>query len=98
MGLVDKAPRCADAGATAEGAIVLSIRHEVLSKVLNPKKASSIRLLKSLCATLSNRVRDTNEKLVGWFLLAGGKIPGMDEEIEHVGPGGVADSLNKLDF
>lgn len=75
MGLIDSAPRCADAGATDEGAVVLAIRNEVLSKVLHPEKASSIRLLKALCTTLSNRVRDTNEKLVGWYLLSGGKIP-----------------------
>ena len=78
MGLLDQAPRCADAGATEEGAVVLALRTEVLSKVLNPQKASSLRLLKTLCTTLSGRVRDTNEKLVGWYLLAGGQIPGLD--------------------
>ena len=80
MGMIDNTPRCADASATDEGAVVLAIRNEVLTKVLHPEKASSIRLLKSLCATLSCRVRDTNEKLVGWFLLSGGKIPGIDGE------------------
>lgn len=79
MALIDQKPRNADARATDDGeAIVLAIRKEVLNKVLDPQKASSIRLLRTLCSTMSRRVRDTNEKLVGWYLLAGGKVPSFE--------------------
>ena len=79
MALIDQQPRNADARATDDGeAVVLAIRKEVLNKVLDPQKASSIRLLRTLCSTLSRRVRDTNEKLVGWYLLAGGKVPSLE--------------------
>lgn len=79
MALIDQQPRNADARATDEGeAVVLAIRKEVLAKVLDPQKASSIRLLRALCSTLSRRVRDTNEKLIGWYLLAGGKVPSLE--------------------
>lgn len=80
MALIDQQPRNADARATDDGeAVVLAIRKEVLNKVLDPQKASSVRLLRTLCSTLSRRVRDTNEKLVGWYLLAGGKVPSLQD-------------------
>ena len=72
MALIDKAPRSADAKADRNGAIVLSIHRDVLGKVLNIEKVSSIRLLSLLCHMIAGRLRDAHEKIVGWYILSGG--------------------------
>jgi CRP-like cAMP-binding protein len=78
MALIDDAPRCADAKADSDGATVLSLRKEVLDRLLDIRKASSIRVLRILCHRLAQRVREGNEKLIGWYILSGG---GQSEEI-----------------
>jgi CRP-like cAMP-binding protein len=72
MALIDREPRSADAKADTSGAVVLSIRREVLEKILDINKVSSIRLLKVLCSLVTQRLREVNEKIVGWYILAGG--------------------------
>ncbi len=72
MALIDDAPRSADAKADENGAIVLSVRKEVLEKLLNIEKVSSSRLLRVLCLLISRRLRDAHEKIVGWYILSGG--------------------------
>lgn len=72
MALIDRAPRSADAKADKDGAIVLSIRRQVLDKVLNIEKVTSSRLLKVLCHLIARRLRDAHEKIVGWYILSGG--------------------------
>lgn len=72
MSLIDDLPRSADAAADAGGALLLSIRREVLSKILDIDRASSIRLLKVLTKLLAKRLRETNEKIIGWYILSGG--------------------------
>jgi CRP-like cAMP-binding protein len=79
MALIDDSPRCADAKADADGATVLSLRKEVLDRLLDIRKASSIRVLRILCRRLAQRVREGNDKLIGWYILSGG---GQSEEIE----------------
>jgi CRP-like cAMP-binding protein len=78
MALIDDAPRCADAKADADGATVLSLRKEVLDRLLDIRKASSIRVLRILCRRLAQRVREGNDKLIGWYILSGG---GQSEDI-----------------
>ena len=72
MALIDKKPRSADARAHDEGAVVLAIPSEVLGKILDPKKVSSIRLLKILCGLVATRLREIDDKLVSWFIFSGG--------------------------
>lgn len=75
MSLIDKQPRSADARAhPASGAIVLAVPRDVVEGILDIGKVSSIRLLKLLCGLAGKRVREIHEKLVGWFLLAGGDV------------------------
>lgn len=75
MSVIDRMPRSADARADADGATLLAIRREVLDKLLDIEKASSIRLLKLLCRLMARRLRDANEKILGWYLLSGGAAP-----------------------
>lgn len=80
MALIDGQARCADAKAASAGAVILAIRAETLHKLLDIRKASSIRILKLLCRKLAQRLRDGNEKLIGWYLLsAGSHAEGLEE-------------------
>lgn len=76
MALIDRQPRSAEAKAhDADGAVVLMIPKDVIDGLLDIRKVSSVRLLKILCALLSHRLREIDEKLVTWFILAGGDVP-----------------------
>ena len=75
MALIDNLPRSADAKAHAGGAVVLAISSDVLSGILDIGKVSSLRLLKLLCSLIAKRLREIDEKIVGWFMLGGGSPP-----------------------
>ena len=72
MALIDNAPRSADAKAGAGGAVVLAISREVLAGILDIHRISSIRLLTILCNLVASRLRELDDKIIGWFILAGG--------------------------
>ena len=73
MALIDNQPRSAHAKADAGGAVVLAIPREVLEGILDIRKVSSLRLLKLLCALVARRLRELDEKIVGWYIIAGGQ-------------------------
>jgi len=72
MALIDNAPRSADAKAHENGAVVLVISREVLEGILDIHKISSIRLLTILCTLVASRLRELDDKIIGWFIIAGG--------------------------
>jgi CRP-like cAMP-binding protein len=72
MALIDNAPRSADAKAHGEGAVVLAIPREVLEGILDIHKVSSLRLLNVLCNLVAGRLREIDDKVITWFILAGG--------------------------
>jgi CRP-like cAMP-binding protein len=75
MALIDQRTRSADARAHPEkGVTVLTLPRKVVEGLLNIEKVSSVRLLKILTSLAAKRTRAIQEKLVGWFLLAGGDI------------------------
>jgi CRP/FNR family transcriptional regulator, cyclic AMP receptor protein len=76
MALIDNAARSADAKAHEGGAVVLAIRREVLEGILDINKVSSPRLLKILCTLVAGRLRELDDKIIGWFILAGGSATG----------------------
>ena len=78
MALIDLQPRSADARAHDTGAVVLSISQEVLKGILDIQKVSSIRLLRLLCSLVAERLREVNDKLVGWFIFAAGSGESLD--------------------
>ena len=45
---------------------------EVLEKILDIETVSSIRMLRLLCVLLARRLRDADEKIIGWYILSGG--------------------------
>lgn len=78
MALIDNEPRSADATAHEGGAVVLSIPREVVEGILDIRKVSSLRLLRILCSLVAKRLREIDEKIVGWFMLSGGRASGFD--------------------
>lgn len=72
MALIDNEPRSADARAHEDGAVVLAIPREVVEGILDIHKISSIRLLTILCNLVASRLRELDEKVIGWFIIAGG--------------------------
>ena len=54
------------------GAVVLAIPREVLNGILDIHKLSSLRLLKILCTLIASRLRELDDKIIGWHILAGG--------------------------
>jgi CRP/FNR family cyclic AMP-dependent transcriptional regulator len=76
MALIDKEPRSANAKAHDAGAVVLAIPREVLEGILDIHRISSPRLLKILCTMVAGRLRELDDKIIGWFILAGGSRNG----------------------
>lgn len=72
MALIDNKPRSADAKASDQGAVVLTISREVLEGILDIQKVSSLRLLRLLCSLIAKRLREIDDKLVGWFIFSAG--------------------------
>ena len=72
MAVMDHLPRSASASAHTSGAVVLAISRSVAEGILDIQKASSTRLLKLLCSMASRRLLESDDKLVGWFLLSAG--------------------------
>ena len=76
MALIDRLPRSAEAKAHSEGALVLSIPRDVLEGILNIQKVSSVRLLRLLSSLVAHRLREGDDRLVGWHVLAAGQSGG----------------------
>ncbi len=72
MALIDDRPRSADARAHSGGASVLAIPKQVVDSLLHQRGVSSVRLLTILCLLISKRLRETDDKIVGWYVLSGG--------------------------
>jgi CRP-like cAMP-binding protein len=72
MALIDNQPRSAEATAHDGGAVVLAVPRDVVSGLLDIRKVSSRRLLRILCGLVAKRLREIDDKLVGWFILSGG--------------------------
>ena len=72
MALIDQKPRSAAAKAHSDGAVLLLISSQVLGGILDIQKVSSLRLLKLLCDLVAKRLREVDDKLVGWFIFDAG--------------------------
>ncbi len=75
MALIDSQARSASAVAHGGEAVVLAIPRDVLGGLLDIRKTSSPRLLRLLCEMLCRRLRELDDKLVGWHILSAGSPP-----------------------
>ena len=58
-------------GGAPDGNAIL-IPKMVVEQLLDMHKISSVRLLRILCALVAQRLREIDDKLVGWYILSGG--------------------------
>jgi CRP-like cAMP-binding protein len=72
MALIDNKPRSADARAHDVEAVVLRIPRDVVGQLLDIRKVSSLRLLRLLCSMVAKRLREIDDKIIGWHILSGG--------------------------
>jgi len=72
MALIDNESRSADAKADEKGAVVLVMAREVVEGLLDIHKISSLRLLTILCNLVAGRLRELDDKVISWFIFAGG--------------------------
>ncbi len=78
MALIDGQPRSADARAHDTGAVVLGISREVLEGILDIQRVSSLRLLHLLCMLITKRLREIDDKLIGWYIFDAGTGESLD--------------------
>jgi CRP/FNR family transcriptional regulator, cyclic AMP receptor protein len=71
MALIDDQPRSADAWVHTGEATVLAIDRATLQEVLSMDPAASLQFLSLLCRLISRRLRQIDEKLAQWKVLAG---------------------------
>ncbi len=78
MALIDRQPRSADARAHEGAAVVLGISREVLEGILDIQRVSSLRLLHMLCMLITKRLREIDDKLIGWYIFDAGSGESLD--------------------
>jgi len=78
MALIDKLPRSADARAHEPGTVVLRMPREIVEQLLDIRKVSSVRLLVLLCGLVARRLREVDDKLLGWYVLSGGEATAQE--------------------
>jgi len=71
MSLVDGEPRSADAKAYAGALTVLALDQTTVKEVLAMDPHASLEFLQLLCRLIANRLREIDEKVVGWRILSG---------------------------
>lgn len=86
MALIDNAERSADAKAHDRGTVVLAIPRGVLEGILDINKVSSLPLLTVLCNLVAGRLREIDDKIITWFILAGGS--GISWPVDRPAPAG----------
>ncbi len=88
MSLIDDEPRSADARAHGGPLTVLALDQPTVREVLSMDSQASLEFLQLLCRLIAHRLREIDEKVIGWKILSGS--PGD-------GTGGPQD-LDEIDF
>ena len=71
MALIDNAPRSADAR-THEDSSLMTLAKKDLETLMDAKKDIGYKILSKFVETLSQRLRDTNDKIKSFFAMTGG--------------------------
>ncbi len=71
MSLIDNAPRSADAR-THEDSSLMTLSKKDLEGLMDEKKDIGYKILSKFVETLSQRLRDTNDKIRSFFAMTGG--------------------------
>ena len=71
MALVDGQPRSADARAHDGPVTVIALEERTIHEVLAADPSASLEFLTLLCSLVANRLREIDEKVLGWRIMAG---------------------------
>jgi CRP-like cAMP-binding protein len=79
MSLIDGEPRSADARAHGGALTVLALDQPTVQEVLAMDSQASLEFLQLLCRLIGHRLREIDEKVIGWRILAGEPGAGVRE-------------------
>jgi len=71
MALIDGQPRSADARAHGGPVTVLALDEATIKEVLTVDPNASLEFLQLLCRLIAKRLREIDEKVIGWRIMAG---------------------------
>jgi len=71
MSLIDGEPRSADARAYGGQLTVLALDQETVREVLAMDPHAALEFLQLLCRLIANRLREIDEKVIGWRIMSG---------------------------
>jgi CRP-like cAMP-binding protein len=71
MSLIDGEPRSADARAYGGPLTVLALDQETVHEVLALDPHAALELLQLLCRLIADRLREIDEKVIGWRIMSG---------------------------
>jgi len=71
MALLDGKPRSADARAEGGPVTVLALDQETVKDLFTLDAAASLEFIRLLCRLLTRRLRQIDEKVIGWRIMAG---------------------------
>lgn len=71
MSLIDGDPRSADARAYGGQLTVLALDQETVREVLAMDPHAALEFLQLLCRLIANRLREIDEKVIGWRIMSG---------------------------
>ncbi len=71
MALIDGQPRSADARAHGGPVTVLALDEATIKEVLTVDPEASLEFLQLLCRLVAKRLREIDEKVIGWRIMSG---------------------------
>ncbi|HET9228740.1 MAG TPA: cyclic nucleotide-binding domain-containing protein [Thermoanaerobaculia bacterium] len=71
MSLIDGEPRSADARAYGSQLTVLALDQDTVREVLAMDPHAALEFLQLLCRLIANRLREIDEKVIGWRIMSG---------------------------
>lgn len=92
MSLVDGQPRSADAKAYGGEVTVVAFDELTLREVKKDDAESSVQFLRLLCQMMSQRLREADERVTTWRIMAGHRPDETDHEISYEFPSAMAES------
>jgi CRP/FNR family cyclic AMP-dependent transcriptional regulator len=75
MSLIDGEPRSADARAHAGPLTVLALDQATIQEMLVLDPTASLDFLRLLCRLVAKRLREIDEKVIGWRIMSGERTP-----------------------
>lgn len=80
MALIDNKPRSADARAHEGKATVVALHHDTIREVLSMDTRASLEFLELLSRLIAKRLREIDDKLIGWRIMSGIGIGRGDDD------------------